>query len=115
MHSTVSVLEQRKHRRFPFDRRVEYSPTSEGVSGPWRAGRALDFSFGGVRILGERRLYQDDLVQIRLDSSGEGGPFVAHARVVYVRLEGAGRWLLGCEFLPSTAQGEAAMLEDECA
>lgn len=105
MQAVVGVMEQRKHRRFPFDRPVEYSATCGRGAGRWRAGQALDFSFGGVRILGERRLHQEDLVQIRIDPSADAPGFVAQARVVYVRLQAAGQWLLGCEFLPSTAHG----------
>lgn len=104
MQKLVGPMEQRKHYRFPFDRSVEYTPAWGRAAGVWRAGQAIDFSFGGVRILGERRLHQDDLVQIRLEPSENGSSFVTHARVVYVHLQANGHWLLGCEFLPSTAQ-----------
>ena len=91
MQKLVGPMEQRKHYRFPFDRSVEYSPAWGRAAGVWRAGKAVDFSFGGVRILGERRLHQDDLVQIRLEPFENGSSFVTHARVVYVHLQTNGR------------------------
>ena len=67
MQAAASLMEQRKHRRFPFEPGRVFARVGR-ASGRWRAGQAIDFSFGGVCILGERRLYQDDLVQIRLDA-----------------------------------------------
>src|SRR5437867_2204839 len=100
MHPVLGSAEQRKYRRFSFIRQVEYSSGTSGDPGPWWNGRALDLSFGGIRIVSERRMHEDDQVDIRLDPVSAAAGFVTRARIVHVQPDSAGQWLLGCEFLP---------------
>ncbi len=104
MQPMIGVAEQRRHRRFSFQRDVEYSPSTQRDAEPWWNGRALDLSFGGIRIISERRMHEDDLLHIRLDSETAAAGYMTTARIVHIEADAAGQWLLGCEFLPTMVQ-----------
>jgi c-di-GMP-binding flagellar brake protein YcgR len=99
MTRAATLADQRRYCRYPLERDVEYTSVENEGSDPWWRGKAKDFSFGGFRLLSNRRLHEGDCLKIRL--SGDPGEEMLETAVcvVHVQAESPGKWLIGCQFL----------------
>jgi c-di-GMP-binding flagellar brake protein YcgR len=96
MEREKKSTDRRKHFRHPVACGVAFLRTESGEA-RWEA-EITDISRGGVRILSNHWFEENEL--LKLDLGQDEDAFSAIVRVVRVRAETEGKWLLGCRFIP---------------
>src|SRR5438105_9929682 len=89
--------ERRRAERFPSDLTAVCKPATARDDTHW-PGKLRDISRTGAAVLLGRRFERGALLSLQLEDPGRGVEHRLFARVVHVRTEGKGTWLLGCAF-----------------
>jgi c-di-GMP-binding flagellar brake protein YcgR len=87
--------ERRVWVRHPCDLQTQYAPDADE---PPLAGRIIDISRGGVKLIVAQSHQPGSLISVELPGPDGNTTFAALACVVYEGELGGGEWVLGCSF-----------------
>jgi hypothetical protein len=74
------------------------------------AATIRDISLGGAKLNLRRRFEPGTGLAIELPGAGGGEPYTVLARVIHVRAQSDGSWLLGCQFISQLGEDEMQRL-----
>jgi hypothetical protein len=99
------VTERRRAPRFPSDLQTSCRPltTRDGTSWP---ARVRDISRGGVALILRRRFEPGAVLTMELEDPAGAVSRSVFARVIHVRPDEAGTWMLGCAFTGELSDDE---------
>jgi hypothetical protein len=93
----MEVAERRRDERFASDRQTACQPLSGRGDAAWTA-TVRNISRTGIALALSRRFERGTLLSVQLDSPAGTGARRMFARVVHVRAEADGNWVMGCAF-----------------
>jgi hypothetical protein len=98
-------VERRAWVRFPSDATASCSSSLTGSQARWNA-RIYDICQGGIRLVSTRRFERGTMLEVMLGSLAAGTARSLLAKVVHVSGPTAGKWSMGCAFLPPLSESE---------
>jgi hypothetical protein len=106
---TLSPAERRAWVRFPCDLETACQPLA-GTHGLQWPGKICNLSRGGVALALARRFEVGTVLAIDVQGKAAESVTSVLARVVHVKLQSDGGWLLGCAFTKPLSEDDLKML-----
>lgn len=111
--SSASAIERRAHVRYAPAPETVCQLTAGGNCNVWWAS-VLDISASGIGLTVARRFEPGTLLAIGVENRAREFSHMLVARVVHVRKDTAGRYLIGAKFINPLGEGELqALLQDQ--
>lgn len=107
----LPLVERRVYLRYDCEIPTTCQPASvqEMKERRWD-GAMCDLSKGGVRVRLTRRFEKGTPLALELPGDGTREPSVCFVKVVHVKRDADGAWMLGCEFLSELSDDEMQRL-----